>query len=90
MAGHTPGPWEYIGIYTTTTTIVAANGREVCEVSSGTLESFANARLIAAAPELLTAAKFAVEVLDEVMGNRVWDAIQSLQSAIDHVTETTD
>jgi hypothetical protein len=45
-------------------------------------EAAAEARLRAAAPELLEAAKFALKVLSEVMGNRVWDACKELELAI--------
>ena len=58
---HTPGPWAY---HNTPTPFihVAAGGLPICQIYTSTAhgqsmgEQFANARLIAAAPELLEAA----------------------------------
>lgn len=52
MSGHTPGPWvvdEYGD--------VQANGEDVARIATGDHHSSADARLIAAAPELLELAK---------------------------------
>ena len=77
-ATHTPGPWEMgrhatpescpqFGVYAEN-----GNGRDLAHVvSAGTTrhaETEANARLIAAAPEMLQALKNAREWLDELAG----------------------
>lgn len=67
MGEHTPGPW------TVTKAEVGYNFREVvapgfgvvCEVGDWSAHNEANARLIAAAPDLLAALKAAVAELDE-------------------------
>ena len=56
MSEHTPGPWEADGLQ------VHAHARGVISESptaknGGTFDAMANARLIAAAPDLLVAAK---------------------------------
>jgi len=84
MADHTPGPWEAAKIYvnksdgSSDTHIATAATHDVSEV-----EACANARLIAAAPELLAAAKAfaenAVETADGniVFGYRVLDRLRA-------------
>ena len=70
MTKHTPGPWEVVG----GTIIQTADERRkwVAEVpaASSIHETFitdrANARLIAAAPELLEACEFALEELNDM------------------------
>jgi hypothetical protein len=57
MSKCTPGPWE-VSDNPRETTIVGKNGSFICEVQTHLLEEeLANARLIAAAPELLDACK---------------------------------
>lgn len=101
---HTPGPWK-----ADTFLVTASNGREVTHVGllgrrkssfpdqSGVDECVANARLIAAAPDLLAALKQAVQLgivandwnLDEVEidGEMVdiWDLINRFKEVIDQV-----
>ena len=57
MSKHTPGPWKVSGL---ARSIRDASGRAVCKVcSEGVLaEATGNARLIAAAPDLLEAAQW--------------------------------
>lgn len=69
IATHTPGPWKYDGSsdplphdYACSTERIAAGGVTIAEVATceddtcpGVGEGWANARLIAAAPELLAA-----------------------------------
>ena len=66
MAKHTPGPWDYdmgdFSIYQVETSDVVA---ELFSDHSRA-EQEANARLVAAAPELLEALKMAVHVLAEL------------------------
>jgi hypothetical protein len=75
MADHTPGPWAHSINKPGTAYDIKGDGRYVCSMSwswhdSGAIfpaqrQSEANARLIAAAPELLAAL---VTVLDEYNG----------------------
>lgn len=56
IAKHTPGPWELVQI-TPSYLDIMAKGQYICYVLS---EETANAKLIAAAPELLTQLKMFV------------------------------
>lgn len=61
---HTPGPWrKWVDQTGTEHRICAMDGDFVCNLDAWNRE--ANARLIAAAPELLEALKVAMVVLDE-------------------------
>lgn len=73
---HTPGPWHTGTMPDTARSIYAAEGRMRCEEKGTCLypiawtvdfdgEAEANARLIAAAPELLTACRVAYAILRE-------------------------
>lgn len=71
---HTPGPWM---MATRPSSIVGwpvvapyAMGRSVCNVTAGHDESAANARLIAAAPDLLAALKDARETIIQHVNSR--------------------
>lgn len=76
---HTPGPWTvrlselFDGHY-----IVS----EVEDRSPDEDEDYANARLIAAAPDLLAAAKFAADALDDHVGDAVRRSVYTLLDAI--------
>lgn len=64
---HTPGPWKRIGV-----TVEAPNHIHIatCVHSSwARLQAVANARLIAAAPELLAAARSVVAKWDETLAD---------------------
>jgi hypothetical protein len=64
MEQHTPGPWVW-GYYGMNDEWVrTGDGEAVVPVGYNQSEREANARLIAAAPELLAALKRAIEVLD--------------------------
>ena len=88
-AKHTPGPWEVDQIDQSTIQIKAA-GVIVAEVYSGSTftrlsdEQQANARLIAAAPELLSALQQAIAWMD---GERT--AIDALTNARAIITKAT-
>lgn len=82
---HTPGPWltdemmpgdQYRYVF-------AAKGPIVCRVSAFAAGE-ANARLIAAAPDLLAACKKAIAELDDYCADHsnVWDFYEKLRSAI--------
>ena len=66
-AGHTPGPWRVVHHNDDTNRVVVFGICEVWSTSRGTEAKLANARLIAAAPELLEALKLADEWLDELI-----------------------
>ncbi len=60
---HTPGPWRRYGRRIEYGPMVAGDGFLVATISRDPKESEGNARLIAAAPELLSSLKLACEVL---------------------------
>ena len=69
MRGHTPGPWalhdEVAGV------VYGPDGHQVCTTPRTTrreVERAANARLIAAAPEMLAALLKLVEAVDPAVG----------------------
>jgi formate dehydrogenase assembly factor FdhD len=70
---HTPGPW-YIGdrgeSRANTRSVIGADGHKVCTVESypSATTGKADARLIAAAPELLAALRNAQEVIQQLGG----------------------
>lgn len=79
--GHTPGPWDFAGGDMT----VHANrlALEICRHIGGHAEAYsndqeeeriANARLIAAAPELLAALRFVLPVLERAACRGTIDA----------------
>ena len=81
MSGHTPGPWHLAG--DSEGTMVTADGGEQIAMwppQGGTIEQCANARLIAAAPDLLDALKMALEAPDD---DRSWEdyAIAAIKKA---------
>lgn len=87
MSKHTPGPWKvdkYIDSGKPSLS-VSANGSEVAQASSwagdGADEAGANARLIAAAPELLEACREAKEVLDDLPCGAA-EALKKIDAAI--------
>jgi hypothetical protein len=63
MSGHTPGPWKVQDDRTTDGTfrVFPHEGPSICNLRHGEME--ANARLIAAAPELLRACEEALNAL---------------------------
>lgn len=71
MSAHSPGPWSLYGGY------VRAGKRTIAHVETdhaAPLAVEANARLIAAAPEMLEALRDAVEEMDAWMLERTPDA----------------
>ena len=94
-AGHTPGPWGPIGIYDPCN-IFGGDGRRLVAATGGyqdsavdTLaENKANARLIAAAPDLLAACADARDALLNETGNplALMAALVTLDAAIAKAT----
>lgn len=74
-AQHTPGPWRPCE-ETMVRVVVADNGRWIadCDFEGPPSESDANARLIAAAPDLLAALEDAAASLDTILGDPRMDA----------------
>lgn len=67
---HSPAPWTIVHTDTSTVDIRCAKDILVCEVGDCSVEDVANARLIAAAPELLDLLKKAQRLgLDLSIGN---------------------
>lgn len=86
MSKHTPRPWLAIGC------TITANGLDVATAHGDTdYERNANARLIAAAPELLAALTRLVEIEDGPgMAVKGWeDAMASARAAISKATGAT-
>ena len=68
MTKHTPGPWRVIEHSTGMLCVVGDNDKSLCSVGYNRTEGrddIANARLIAAAPEMLAALQFAEPYIDE-------------------------
>ena len=67
MGEHTPGPWVQNSLMVSEANQPINVGRDICHCGMGMrrdpFESEANARLIAASPDLLAACEFALECL---------------------------
>ena len=93
---HTPGPWQIkhrVNIIGSTGRSVASAGGYTTNTDNGEhiLENEANARLIAAAPDLLEACKEAEDWLEEHGGDQNCDPglrglLRQVRSAIDKAT----
>ena len=84
MSGHTPGPWtlnEFTACIKGPDSAILAM---ICNTTGDDAGkgpkpvSEANARLIAAAPELLAALKRAVDIFDELGEDKVRDSLQAV------------
>ncbi len=100
MSEHTPGPWRVFkgGVSGRIIGIGELNGEGVCDCGfgvwrGGSEEAEANARLIAAAPELLEALQKARNALDLVDDDSEFHDVQSARemadAAIAKATEET-
>jgi hypothetical protein len=67
---HTPTPWQLEKGELSSTWFIHNSGAEVCMIPNHTLYQEANARLIAAAPDLLAACEKAVEHLERIASGR--------------------
>jgi hypothetical protein len=93
MSKHTPGPWQLVrgavrDQYDTIEGIVGAEDRRImrgCHPFRADEEQLANARLIAAAPEMLEALKYAVEFIkmytDQPIGIEILEAIAKAEGS---------
>ena len=93
MSAHTPGPWAISppmercslgdGLYVQR----EADGTPTAFASSGNL---ADARLLAAAPELLAACKAAIEEFREFMPTTAGDTLTMCEAAVAKAEEVAD
>jgi len=82
---HTPGPWKYsTNVGPTKALIVENDGSTVVEIGNRTHDSrfVHNARLIAAAPDLLEACKVALESSEDEYGGGWTHVNDALRGAI--------
>lgn len=88
MSGHTPGPWVYMGMVTVEDveawTVKCADKRYIRAEGRSYDEAEANARLIAAAPDLLIALKRLYVAMFEINPN---DYTPNLQEAADAIAK---
>lgn len=95
MSKHTPGPWKVVLSDNATPHVQHIHGVDwtyVCDLSSrvcvmpaeitSSYNSLANARLIAAAPELLEALHGLLNVISETRGLPAYNAVLDAQKAI--------
>jgi hypothetical protein len=75
---HTPGPWKVGPEYIAGIPIYFSDDTHFCTISRPlTLTDYANANLIAAAPELLEALKEAKELIRFFHGDPAWEIYDS-------------
>jgi hypothetical protein len=85
---HIPAPWSFCDDFrdkkrkTNDYWIRDMYGIGICEMTSTRVQSEANARLIASAPELLDALKALVACIDETRGMNAWNALEQANKAI--------
>jgi hypothetical protein len=94
MADFTPGPWRIVGGFTVNTYRVEAKDGSICTPCYGRPErgtDLANARLIAAAPDLLAALKEVSKWLaaqrDFEFGNATPEEYAAVESARDAIAK---
>lgn len=103
MSAHTPGPWQYVRENGSPTTgphmikgAIPGYLAEVRDCGSGDVE--ANARLIAAAPDLLEALKGVLAIVSDSQGvagyhlngnTAEWDEFDEVDAAIDAIAKAT-
>ena len=79
---HIPGPWEVFESHTGLWVMDSAEQGAICQVE-WCLESDANARLIAAAPEMLAVLKQLCEKFGVCCDGTPWSALREARAAID-------
>jgi hypothetical protein len=85
---HTPGPWHRGTRAPTYSSISCYQGKSIADVFGSDEEAIANARLIAAAPELLKAAMLALKHLRRVVNSTIPcaqsfdDTVEELEAVI--------
>jgi hypothetical protein len=92
MSKHTPGPWFFEGFVETETKsgwfVTVAPKRSISVEGRSENEAFANARLIAAAPELYSDASFALARLEDWESDHLTDDMppDAVTDWLGHVT----
>jgi hypothetical protein len=88
MSNHTPGPWEAT-LYLSETDPpmkyprVWANGMLICSIPAAARFDYANAKLIAAAPDLLEACKGMVIAATRTIDHETFvEALEDIEKAI--------
>ena len=86
MATHTAGPWALPAVGADNRLhvgqVVDSDGVTVCIAYGNCAETVANARLIAAAPDLLEALQDAVEIMDDQLAGDFPDSMAAFRAAI--------
>ena len=75
MSAHSPGPWQVHPLFQTD--VFSAEGM-VAQTPTSSARRFEDARLIAAAPELLEELKLAAEVLQGTVSHEAWKRWRAL------------
>jgi len=81
-AKYTPGPWKLYKTASGRNGIEGADGSEICKTDDDA-EGLATARLIAAAPDMLDALKYALAMMEEYPD----EAKQPIRAAIAKVNQ---
>ena len=85
MSKHTPGPWAVTLMPAGKAKVVDSHGFIIANVTGGPYaQGHIDARLMAAAPDLLAAAQYAVAMEDEP--RFLYEAIRDLRAAIAKAT----
>lgn len=92
MSKHTPGPWSY---ERGTRDVIATRSRDITESIVAQLYKINpnieyDARLIGAAPELLTAAKNAITAIEQAMKYKRWRLLDEAICALQEVVAKTE
>ena len=90
-ANHTPGPWfadsSFVGSHSIDRFFIKCNSKDL---PNGVAEAEANARLIAAAPDLLSALREIVDHFQRTGDPTLGDMAPRARAAIARATEPTD
>ena len=85
---HTKGPWQFV-LSQYVICVLDATGSQICEHPWQEQQDIANARLIAATPELLEACEYALDILlkqpnaDDMGLNPIQEAIRKAKEKYD-------
>lgn len=88
MSQHTPGPWKitsewsHVGLGTVTS-IKGPDGYDIADMAGQDELAEANARLIAAAPEMLAALQWAMPRVDPIGDRATWETVKALLAKIE-------
>jgi len=85
---HTPGPWIVDGVDITTEGSKDFVTVAIVETSKPVEVVHANARIIAAAPELLEALKLAHSLLENMLEQEEYEVSSEVGEAIENIQET--